>query len=237
MDDLQFRRTLLADPNSQDPEFVSAKKADPKRQQYAQEIDSLNNKIEQVLNVPVPEDLCDHLILRQTMASHRQQKRKSRTHLALAASVAFAFGLTINFMQFSSAYTGIDDYALAHVYHEKGSFNNATDIRVSLTSLNDKMASFDGNFSDVVGELISADYCRFDGIKSLHLVFQGKSSPVNVFVVPNRDEVLFSEQFSDAQLQGVAKQFGSQNVIVVGDKQESLEQWQKNLAKNIQWST
>ncbi|WP_286265589.1 DUF3379 family protein [Thalassotalea atypica] len=237
MDDLKFRRSLLADPYSQDPEFMSARKADASKQQYAQEIEILNSKIEQALNVPVPEDLCDHLILRQTMASHRQQKRKSRTHLALAASVAFAFGLIFNFMQFSSAYSGIDDYALAHVYHEVGSFDNTTDARVSLTSLNSKMASFDGRFSGTIGELISADYCRFDGIKSLHLVFQGKTSPVNVFVVPNRDEVLFSEQFSDAQLRGIAKQFGQQNVIIVGDKQESLNQWQQNLAKNIQWST
>lgn len=170
------------------------------------------------------------------MDSHRQQKRKSRIHLAMAASVAFAFGLTFNFMQFSSAYSGLDDYALAHVYHEQGVFDNESNARVSLTSLNTKMAAFNGTFNGIMGELLAADYCRFDGIKSLHLVFQGKQAPINVFVVPKRDDVRFTNTFSDTQFQGIASEYGDQNLIIVGDKNEALEKWQNNLSKNIQWS-
>lgn len=236
MDDLQFRRIILADPNNQDPEFIEAKNADATRQKLSQDVDALDNKIAQALSVDVPDELCNKLILRQTMDSHRLQKRKSRIHLALAASVAFAFGLTLNFMQASSAYSGLDGYALAHVYHEQDAFNNNSDARVSLASLNTKMAAFNGSFLGNVGELISADYCRFDSVKSLHLVYQGEHSPVNVFIVPNRDDVKFSSQFSDSLYRGKASTFGAQNVIVVGDKTEPLEKWQQNLSKNITWS-
>ncbi len=236
MDDLQFRRTLYADPKCQDSDFVAAKNADSNRKKIAHEVDVLESKLESAFQIPVPTSLCDKLILGQTMASHRQQKRRNRVHLALAASVAFAFGLTLNFMQFSSAYAGIDDYALAHVYHERGVFDNNSDTRVSLSSLNTKMAAFNGSFSSTIGELIAADYCRFDGVKSLHLVFQGEKAPINVFVVPKRDDVLFAKTFSDSILQGVASEFGEQNVIIVGDKTESLAKWQSNLSQNIQWS-
>jgi len=174
--------------------------------------------------------------LRQTMASHQQQKRKSRVHLALAASVAFAFGLTLNFMQFSSAYSGIGEYALAHVYHEQEYFSNNQEAKVTLASLNSKMVTFDGSFANMIGKLISADYCRFDGIKSLHLVFQGEQSPVNVFIVPERDDVSFTEYFSDKELNGVAEKIGKQNVIIVGDKKEPIEKWRTNLNSNIRWS-
>lgn len=235
MDDLQFRRTLYADPKSQDPEITAAK-AESSKQQFAHDIEQLERKIEHALDIPVPDDLYNKLILRQTLTSHRQQKRKTRIHLALAASVAFAFGLTLNFMQFSSAYAGIDDYALAHVYHEQGAHDNNTLARVSLTSLNAKMASFNGSFSNVVGELLSADYCRFDGIKSLHLVFQGELSPVNVFIVPNDFDLVNSKAFSNVELQGVAQSFGSQSLIIVADKQEPLNRWKNNLSDNIQWS-
>jgi len=171
MDDLQFRRSIYADPNSQDQEFLDAIASDPAKQKFAQEIHQLDDKINQAMNVDVPDDLYNKLILRQTLASHQQQKRKKRIHLAMAASVAFAVGLTLNFMQFSSAYTTLGDYALAHVYHEDNHWHNSDEANVSLSSLNQKMAAFDGSFLNAIGKLISADYCRFDSMKSLHLVF------------------------------------------------------------------
>lgn len=236
MDDLQFRRSLYADPKHMDEEIKAAMNADPKKQQFAQELEQLDSKIAKALEVDVPDDLANKLILRQTMASHQQQKRKSRVHLALAASVAFAFGLTLNFMQFSSAYSGIGEYALAHVYHEQEYFSNNQEAKVTLASLNSKMDTFDGSFANMIGKLISADYCRFDGIKSLHLVFQGEQSPVNVFIVPERDDVSFTEYFSDKELNGVAEKIGKQNVIIVGDKKEPIEKWRTNLNSNIRWS-
>jgi hypothetical protein len=236
MDDLQFRRAILAEPSNQDAELLSAIQSDPAKQQFANELSQLDEKIKQAFEIPVPEGLSEKLILRQTLASHQIQKRKKRVHLALAASVAIVGGLLFNFMQFSSAYTNLGDYALAHVYHEEGIFANNSPNRVSLTSLNNKMAAFDGNFSDSLGELIFADYCRFDGMKSLHLVFQGKTSPVNVFVVPKNEQLTFSETFNDKSLYGESLNFKQSNVIVVADKNESLKQWQKNISQNISWT-
>ena len=43
------------------------------------------------------------------------------------------------------------------------------------------MVTFNGSFSESMGELIAADYCRFDGMKSLHLVFKGVTDTVAVF--------------------------------------------------------
>jgi hypothetical protein len=237
MDDLQFRRSIYADPNSQDQEFLDAIASDPAKQKFAQEIHQLDDKINQAMNVDVPDDLYNKLILRQTLASHQQQKRKKRIHLAMAASVAFAVGLTLNFMQFSSAYTTLGDYALAHVYHEDNYWHNSDEANVSLSSLNQKMAAFDGRFLTSVGKLISADYCRFDSMKSLHLVFQGKTSLVTVFVVPQNDDLRFDARFNDSNLQGRSEQFSKTNIIVIGDKNESLSQWQQTIRDNVQWST
>jgi len=239
MDDLQFRRAILADPKSTETdnaELLAALLEDPAKKQFAQEINLLDEKIKQALNIPVPDNLCDKLILRQTLASHQVQKRKTRVHLALAASVAILGGLLFNFMQFSSAYTSLGDYALAHVYHEETYFANNSKDRVTLTSLNQKMAAFDGNFNESLGKLLFADYCRFDGMKSLHLVFQGKTSPVTVFVLPKNDQLNFTAKFDDNNLYGESLGFKHANVIIVGDKNESLEQWQQNISSNIAWT-
>jgi len=236
MDDLQFRRGIYADPKTTDADILTAMQEDPSKQKFAQELESLDDKILNALNVSVPEDLSEKLILRQSLASHQQQKKRSRVKLAIAASVAFVLGLTFNSLQFSNAYTNVGDYAIAHVNHEAEYFTNTTEAHVTLTALNKKMTSFNGSFSQSLGELMMADYCRFDGMKSLHLVFKGESSPVNVFVIPNSDHLEFTRSFQSNELRGSAKNFNKSHIIVVGDKTESLQKWQERIAKNVRWS-
>jgi len=236
MDDLQFRRSIYADPQCKNEDIIDAKASDPKKQKFAQEIEQLDQQILNALKVPVPEDMSQKLILRQALQSHQQQKKQKKVHLALAASVAFAIGLTINFFQFSNAYTHIGDYAFAHTAHEAEYFSNNDEATVTLTSLNKKMATFDGNFSQLLGELIFADYCRFDGMKSLHLVYKGKDAPVNIFIIPQNDHLEFENSFSKGELKGTAQRFKQGNIIVVGDKNEPLQQWQKNIQENVTWS-
>ncbi len=237
MDDLLFRRNIYADPKTTDSDVQSAKNADPAKQKFAQEIEQLDQQIFTALNVSVPEDLSEKLILRQSLASHQQQKKSSRIKLALAASVAFAIGLTVNQLQFSHAYDSVGDYAIAHTAHEAQYFTNDGEANVTLASLNKKMASFNGSFSEDLGELMMAEFCRFDGMKSLHLVFRGQSSPVNVYIVPENEHLAFSKKFSNKELNGVVNNFKNSQIIVVGDKKEPLNVWQQRINQNVRWST
>ena len=236
MDDLQFRRSILADPKSRDDAINEAIKHDSAKQKFTQDVAALDDKIAQAMNIPVPDDLYNKLILRQTLASHQQQKSKTRVRLAMAASVAFVMGLTINFMMFSSTYKNLGDYAIAHVNHEASHFSNNDQPSVTLASLNDKMAAFKGSFDSTFGTLIFADYCRFDGSKSLHLVFQGQSSPVNIFILPDDEDIEFIANFANDKLQGRSLHFNHSNIIVVGDKKEPIKQWQERVNKSITWS-
>jgi hypothetical protein len=236
MDDLQFRRSIYADPTCQDEDIIAAQQDDPAKKEFAQELLQLDEKLKKAMQIPVPDGLCDKLILRQTMASHQHKKRKSKVHLALAASVAIVAGLVVNYLQFSNSYNNLGDYALAHVYHEQGVFSNQDENNISLDSLNKKMIAFDGSFSEPLGQLISADYCRFDGMKSLHLVFKGLTDTVAVFVIPKSEHLTFNKSFSDTALKGESIKFDNANIIVVADKNESLSKWQRVINDNITWS-
>lgn len=236
LDDLQFRRNIYANPSSNDVEMVAAQNADPAKKQLASDLCQLDDKIKQAMKITVPDDLCHKLLLRQTFESHQQEKKKTRIHLALAASLAIVAGVVVNFLQFSNSYSTLGDYALAHVYHEENVFSNDESNRVNLTSLNQKMTTFNGNFNQPIGELISADYCRFDGMNSLHLVFKGLTDTVTVFVVPKKEHLAFTDSFSDNKLQGESINFKHANVLVVADKNESLSKWQTAINENISWS-
>jgi hypothetical protein len=236
MDDLQIRRSILADPKSRDEAILQALKRDPTTEQFAKEVEALDFEITRAINIPTPDDLANKLILRQTLASHQQQKSKKRIRLAMAASVAFVMGLSINFMMFSNSYKNLGDYAIAHVNHEAEHFSNNALPSVTLASLNEKMAVFNGRFNSTFGSLIFADYCRFDGNKSLHLVFQGLASPVNMFILPNDKDIEFIANFANDKLQGRSLHFNHSNIIVVGDKKEPIEQWRERVKQNISWS-
>lgn len=70
MDDLEFRRRLLADPSLSDPELAAAVAADPARQRAADEAARLERGIRAALEVEVPQDLADRVLLRQAIAEH-----------------------------------------------------------------------------------------------------------------------------------------------------------------------
>ncbi|OKY24627.1 DUF3379 family protein [Thalassotalea sp. PP2-459] len=235
MDDLQFRREIYADPKSNSPEILKAKNTDPAKLKFAQEVEALDDKISNALNIPVPDDLCQTLILRQSLASHQQQKRKKYIRVALAASITLAIGLTVNQLQFSHAYDSVGDYAIAHVNHEAKYFSNSIEANIPLGALNKKMASFNGSFTDSMGDLLMAEFCRFDGIKSLHMVFRGKNSPVNIFVVPQSKHLSYKTVFDNHQYNGIVSSTNDSHIIVVGDKAEPLKQWQLKLQNQLRW--
>ena len=236
MDDLQFRRAIYADPNTEDDDINQAINDDPAKRKLVQDLKRVDKKIADALDNSIPDNLAEKLILRQTLASHRQQKRRSKLTIALAASVTLALGATLHFMQYSHSYTTIGDYAIAHVNHEAPFYHNDMLDNVSLTTLNNKMANFNGSFNEKMGQLIMADFCQFDGMESLHLIFRGKTSPVNVFIIPQNEHLTFSSSFANDKLKGLAQDFKNNQIIVVGDNTEPLKQWQDRIAKNIRWS-
>lgn len=237
MDDLIFRRSIYADPKTSDPEILQAIENDPQKQKLADNLNQFDDKIFDALAVDVPSDLANKLMLRQTMVDHTKQKKKTRIHLALAASVVFTIGVTMNMFQFSSAYNNLGDHSLAHVHYENSSFKNMATGNITLESVNKRLATFGGNFTNLVGEVISADFCRFDGIKSLHLVFQGENSPITVFVIPHENSLTAKNEFSDAKYDGKSIQYVQGNVVVITEKDESVSDWQSKINQNIEWST
>ena len=67
MDDLQFRRGIYSDPHNKDNTFsdevLAEINSNPAKKQLSNDIKQLDNKIAKAMNVEVPEDLVNKLIL------------------------------------------------------------------------------------------------------------------------------------------------------------------------------
>ncbi|SFC22394.1 DUF3379 family protein [Pseudoalteromonas denitrificans] len=233
MDELEFRRRLYAEPHVQDPLLDEFAQTDPERKKFMNDIKQLDKDIEQALNIPVPENLASKLILNQAIDSHRVEKKKRRVHLAIAASVAFSFSVLVNF-SLKQGPLDIGQHALAHVNHEIRSLD-PTDRRYQIDQVNTQLASFGGHVSKLPGEITYSTFCDFDGQRSLHLVFQTEQGPVTLFIVPSINGYKAESEFKNERFNGQIYQTKKANIIMVGDKGQSLNKYQKQLADNIIW--
>ncbi|MFT2091271.1 DUF3379 domain-containing protein [Paraglaciecola sp. 2405UD69-4] len=234
MDDLEFRRTLYSDPNCQDKKLKEAMLADPKKQEFCKELKLLDKKMQQAFEVDVPADLVHKLLLKQTMESHAQSKKRNVFQFAMVASVAFVMGISFTLWQ-SSTLINLSENAIAHVRAE-GDHALGANENVSLEQVNAKLASFGGQLTDNVDRIYYANFCDFDEVRSLHMVMQIGDEKVTVFVVPNESNFDSQSVSKDKHYSGEAMDFSKASVIVVGDNGANVSKAKQSLSKKFKFS-
>jgi hypothetical protein len=233
MDDLEFRRSLLADPKLHDPNVIDAMAKDPKKQAFWHELKQLNHKMEQAAKVDVPEGLAHRLLLRQNMQVQQQKHKRNIWQFAMAASVVFVVGLSVIFWQ-QSQILSLSEYGIAHVLHE-GDYALGANEDISLQQVNAKLARFGGELVSNVGQVYYSNFCDFNNIKSLHLVMQGEQGKVSVFIVPH-SEAYAVDSLSEGRWKSQAMDLQKASIVVVGEEDQSINVMKEKLAKNIVFS-
>ncbi|WP_158968243.1 DUF3379 domain-containing protein [Paraglaciecola sp. L3A3] len=234
MDDLEFRRTVYANPNCTDEKVLKAVAEDPKKQAFLRELKLLDKKMHQASQVEVPSDLASKLILRQTMQTHIESKKRNRIQLALAASVAFIMGVSFTMWQQHNL-INISEHAIAHVKFE-GNYALEAHENISLEQVNAKLASFGGELTDDIGQIYYANFCDFDNIRSLHMVIQLGDEKLTVFVVP-KNEKYDNKSISHAKgYEGQAINLKRANLVVVGEEGTDVTKAKSVLSKKFKFS-
>lgn len=232
MDELTFRRTIYADPYTRDPDVVEAAKKDPKKQAFWEEIRAMEASLEQAMDIPVPDDLADKLILRQSMNDFRQQKKRKPWYLALAASVVLASVLSVTMLMQGTGDLKSDVFA--HMSHMEYELNKGANV--TLDSVNSKLATYNGQLSEGLGEIVSANYCYLGSIKSLHLIVKGKNGLASLFVMPSAITESIDDTFSNEQYAGSSFLLESAKVIVVGESGSQVEDLQSKAKSFLSFS-
>ena len=233
MDELELRRRLYADPHTSDDEINKLLNQDPDAKAFSDELKALDHEIDNALAVPIPDGLEQRLVLNQSMHAFQSQKRKTRIHLALAASIAFTFGVSLTYLNIGAP-LNLEQHALAHVYHEPKALTNASNF-FSLEEVNAKLARFDANFKELPGRVSYLTFCDFKGQKSLHLVMQTEQGPITLFVVPSKNKYLAESYFSDNEFDGTTYQGHNANLILLGEKGKSLAPVGDKVKDTLNW--
>lgn len=235
MDDLQFRRSVYADPHCSDNQVIQAASNDPAKREFWNELRRLETTLEHATRVDVPNGLAERLILRQSIESHRAQTRRFRWQLGIAAGIAFVFGVSFTLWQ-QQSFVNLGEHALAHIYHEADGFALKVDGDIDLTTVNAKLASVGTQFTDQVSRIYFAGFCNFEGVRSIHMVMQGENGKVTVFVVPPNDNHRAIDHFSDGKLKGQTLELERARLIMVGEEGKPFDGLRKRLEKSVIFS-
>ena len=174
----EYRNRLGADPGSQDPEFLAARRAGPEFEAAARESEVFERKLEGVARFPVDADA----LLAELL--HTPRRAATPRWLAMAAGIAVLAGITAILLSQSRVPDTLPEYLAAHYQHdgqmvlERAIAGAASDPRAVLARF--KLAA-----APALAERIAyIKLCPSPHGEGAHMVVQTTDGLVTVFFLP-----------------------------------------------------
>ncbi|PKG38727.1 DUF3379 family protein [Psychromonas sp. Urea-02u-13] len=235
MDDILFRHTATATPNEKDDAFLQRLADSEKDKAFVKKAKEFDASLQKMLKVDLPEGLTDKILLEQSFVVENERIKNGRWHIAIAASIAFIIGISLPLLNnVSHSPLDIGEVAMQHVQAEYY-FTAKSNERADLKMVNAKLARYGAQAHGDLGDVTYVNYCNFEGTPALHMVMQGEKGQITVFVVPGEAEFIETDKFNNQHLKGVTEKMGNANVVIVGERDESLQTIRDAMQNNIQW--
>ncbi|BDX06206.1 DUF3379 family protein [Planctobacterium marinum] len=248
----QIKQAIAADPFSEDEAIMHAIAQDETLKVYRNEMQALEEAIQKASNVAVPEGLAAKLsaipeqelnVAEEANSSIQASdkvvtlpnRRNHYIQLAMAASIAFAVGLSFTFFGQSPDIRTGADLAMAHMYHEQ-EYTQRVSRDVSLDEINTKLATFGGEMLQTIGKITYANFCFFENQKSLHMVMQTEQGNITLFVTPEDFEKQIDSHFQDSAFEGKSWKAQKADVTIIGEKGKLNEELESRLKNAMRFS-
>jgi len=245
MNEQQFLERAHANPHDDSAEFLAAVAQSPQRQQLLAELLKFDGALKAGLaSVKPPASLCQALLdipegsLHPDSGVAAANDSFCRRNFRYAAGLVIALGIIGIYNQGEA--NPLEEMVFSHIYSEMDFLED--DTPVSLDNVNFIMAALVGNEFQSSPDMqnlqinVTKDcYVDFiNGLQAVHIVMQGEVGPVTVMVIPNTP-VASEFAIADGRFEGVISPTPGGNLVVVGEKSESIQQYSSLLAANINW--
>ncbi|PKF62562.1 DUF3379 domain-containing protein [Psychromonas sp. psych-6C06] len=235
MDDILFRHTASATPNDKSDDFLKRIAESDSDKALVKEAKQFDADLKALLKVDVPEGLADKILLEQSFTVEKERVMNGRWHIAIAASVAFIIGISLPLLNnITHSPADIGEVAMQHVQAEYY-FTAKSNEHADLNMVNAKLARYGAQAHSDLGNVTYVNYCSFEGTPALHMVMQGEKGQITVFVVPSDADFIETKSFNNQYLKGITEKMGDANVVIVGERDESLQNVHSAMKNNIQW--
>jgi len=226
---MNLRREKLADPKRPSAEAIRHMAECAACRHFAQGIDSMELKVAQVLNVPVPEGLSERVLLRV----HRGDRRPWRVW-ALAAAFVLSFGIGMVQWQ-PRPETDYAMFAIEHVMHEPESFSThrlADPSRFRLV-----MANFGGTVTGPIGKVRYMRLCPVPNGTGWHIVLDTEAGPATLLLIPGKE---ISGAVLEAKFGGLTARAlpgGQGYYAIVAETPDIVDAVEQLMKERVRWKT
>ncbi|MDX1487842.1 MAG: DUF3379 family protein [Acidiferrobacterales bacterium] len=230
MNCLEFRRHCLADPASQEAEFIAHRRNCQRCAEFAADVAQLDRKIAEALQVDVPDHLSSRIVLRQSLYRDQQHQKRRRLY-ALAASVIVAIGLTVALV-LTNRGPSLDQRVLAHIDLERELLS--TREAVTHAKLVRVLKSAGAELVGDLGDVQHASLCPLSEHGGAHLVFDGRKGPVIVLLLP-KEFVAAPTAIHIKEMGGLVLPTGNGSMALVSEHDESLQEIAQRMRSAVTW--
>ena len=246
MDDQLFLERAHANPHDDSAEFLLAVAENPARQELLESLKVLDKRLESGLTaISAPEHLKKTLLNIPQGTLHPDTQAVSandsfwRRNFQYAAGLVVAVGVIA--MMLPGRANSLEEVVMRHLYSELSFLEDHTPVSMSyvnnVMSSNRKGMSFlqSPDMSNI--EIDVSEDCWVDfqnGVKGVHIVMKGNVGQITVMVIPN-EPIGGQIAISDDRFEGVITPTPGGNLVVIGEKEESIQQYSTMLAANITW--
>lgn len=163
-------------------------------------------------------------------------RRKTRTSvwLAMAASVALAAFLGVQFLAQDTDYPSLGAEIMAHLDHEPAALK-ITDREVPERRLAAVLRNDVSQMDTDVGLVSYARTCVINGREIPHLVIQGERGPVTLLLLPD-EKVSSAVPLEGEGTQGVILPVGNGSIAIIGERGERLDEVERRLTNSVKWN-
>jgi hypothetical protein len=248
MDDFEFRKRALANPQDRDEDFAAAASASAQRTQLLQDLQALDARVSAIAHsVQAPPGLADRLKAQAgnaTQATVTVMPTRSRyqRYYAMAASLVITVGVILSSSfgtaRPSAADIKFHDDIIGHMYREAPRIANAT-TDLSMAEINQVLEAAGGHLRE--DERIKSMHIKFandcnvvPSTKGAHIVLEGTKGSVSVIMIHN-SPVSTEFDVNDPRFKGKIIPFGQGNLIILGEKEESLDSYETLITETFEW--
>jgi len=238
VDDLEFRKSAIINPQSQDQHFLQKKQQSRSNQQFVSEQKKFNQQLSNTLVIPVPENLSERILLNQQLQLHQQlrrQKRQKQWRKAFAGAIAAS--LLVTFSSLLLMNRQVDSNQLVqqvidHVHDDTHALN--IHMAVPKTQIDTMLASYGGKLEGPIGQVSFLGRCIIGEQTGIHMVLNTDQGLVTVIVLPTQS-IKSSKILIDGQYSGLIYPSQKGSIAIIAKQKQSILNTQQRLKQNLHW--
>ena len=233
-----YKEAYAAEPSQQ---FDGAAHADDCEScaRFRDEILALDDKISRALEIKVPDLVMpplpaieedDHKVVNLPF---RRGGMTAPTWIGLAASVLIVTVLGVRFAGNDVVYESLAEEIVAHFDNHQAGLK-VTSVGVSERTLANVV---EGEVEEMdIGLITYATSCDINGNLIPHLVIQGEHGPITILLLPD-EKIGSAVPLEGIGITGVILPLGNGSIAIIADRDEPMENIQKQVVNSVKWST